>query len=398
MFNKPLFKIEYSDVEVFCNTFGEGVRVEYKSEMIENIPKTISAFANTLGGIIIIGVETDKVQNKVIAINGIDTRAGIEESIINSSLQGIYPSVIPEVKIFEVPGKKDKIAVVIKVHESIEAPHAIQNSTRVYIRTGSVSEPYELAEISRIEYMLKRREKPEKLKDELKAAALNRTERFLRGFGTTPYFYISILPVFPYQPLISLDELYSFCRGIRYGAIENLYIDDPDRIMEGVCRFHGNQEDFLYREINHYGLIFVCETLQKVESRWQPVGTEKDKRLYVNFVHFVNIFGRALKLAQMLYDNCGYFGNLEVKIDAKNIGNEYLLYNEESFPQYDGFKAIDNSASASATIMTEDINSKLTDIVTSLMRNILWVFNCQTPNPQNRVRNIFIATRLVEKE
>ena len=35
------------------------MRVEYKSE-IAHIPKIISSFANTLGGIFIIGVETDE--------------------------------------------------------------------------------------------------------------------------------------------------------------------------------------------------------------------------------------------------------------------------------------------------------------------------------------------------
>jgi len=398
MFTNPLSQAEYSDVEVFCNTFGEGVRVEYKSEMIKEIPKIISAFANTLGGIIVIGVETDKVQNKVTVINGIYNKAGIEEGIINGSLQGIYPSVIPEVKILEIPGKKNKILVVIKIHESIEAPHAIQNSTRVYIRTGSVSEPYELSEIGRIEYMLKRREKPEKLREELEIAALNRAGIFLGGFGSTPYFYVSISPVFPYQPLISLDELYSFCNSIGYGAVENLYINNPDRITDGVCKFRGNQENFLYREINHYGLLFACETIHKVESRWQSVGSEKDKRLYVNFAHFVQTSGRALKLAQMFYRKCGYLGNLEIKIKVLNVGNEYLLYNEESFPQDDGFKAIDNTTFSLATIMTEDISSKLADIITSCMRNILWVFNCQTPNLQNRVKNILVANRLLEKE
>lgn len=396
MFSKPLSKIEYSDVEAFCDTFGEGVRVEYKSEMIEAIPKTVSAFANTLGGILVIGAETDD-QNKVTAINGIDKKAGIEEGIIDSSLNGIYPSVIPEVRVFDIPGKRGKIVVVVKVHESIQAPHAIQNSTRVYIRTGSRSQPYELAEIDRIEYMLKRREKPEKLKEDLRVAALNRVQLFLREPVIAPYFYISILPVFPYQPLISLDEMYAFCRGIRYGSVENLYIDDPDRITDGICKFHGGRDNFLYREINHYGLIFVCETVDKIESRFQPIGREHDKQLYINFVHFVSILGRTLKLAGMFYSKCGYLGNLEARINVKNIENEFLLYNDEA-PGFLEYKSIDNSAFSSKAIMAEDIGDKLLDITTSLMHNVLWVFNCQTPNPQIRVKNILVANGLLEKE
>ena len=59
MFTKLEADITFSDIEEFCREFGEGVRVEYKRE-IQHIPKIVSSFANTWGGIFIIGVETIK--------------------------------------------------------------------------------------------------------------------------------------------------------------------------------------------------------------------------------------------------------------------------------------------------------------------------------------------------
>lgn len=398
MFTKPLSQVEYSDIEAFCGTFGEGIRVEYKSEMIKEIPKTISAFANTLGGIIVIGAETDKVQNKVTAINGIDNKAGIEEGIINSSLQGIYPSVIPEVKIFEIPGKAGKILVVVKVHESIEAPHAIQNSTRVYIRTRSTSQPYELAEIDRIEYMLKRRDKLERLKDELIQNARASLERFLPALRPVlPLLYVSVSPVFPYQPLISLDELYVFCNAVPYNSTLYPAIDNPQRITDGICKFYGDATGFHYREINHYGVIYVCETLDKSKSRWRGSDEKKNEMQYVRFAHFIYSTGRVLKLAEMFYGKCGYLGNLEVKMEVKNIANESLMLNDEGFPEYDRYKAIDNGTASSDIIIVEDIDTKLLDIIVSLMRNILWVFNCPVTNSQQIVERVLIANGLIEK-
>lgn len=399
MFSKPLSQAEYSDVAAFCNTFGEGVRVEYKSEMIENIPKTISAFANTLGGIVVIGVETDKVQNKVIAVNGIDKKPGIEESILNSALNGIYPSVIPEVKIFGIPEKKGKILIVVKVHESIEAPHAIQNTTRVYIRTGSVSQPYELAEIDRIEYLLKRREKPAKLREELIENAKSRFLRFVGpGEPCVPYFSVAISPVFPYQPLISLDELYMFCNAVPYNSTVYPNVDNPQRVTDGICKFHGNAENFGYREINHYGLIFTCDTLDKMKHTWKA--SDESKKFCIRFLHFVLLTGRALKLAERLYNKCGYLGNLEIKIDVKNIAGECLLYREGGIPPLEEYKSTDNSTSASEIIVVEDISSKLLDIVTSVTRNILWVFNCSATDSQQRkrVQEILIANGMIKKE
>ena len=71
--------------------------------MTKDIPKIVSSFANTLGGIFIIGAETDKKTNKVIAIDGIPNSGGLEEQILQSALTGIYPAVMPEVIILDLP-------------------------------------------------------------------------------------------------------------------------------------------------------------------------------------------------------------------------------------------------------------------------------------------------------
>ena len=159
MLTKPIDKIIFEDIESFCKQWTENVRVEYKREinLKKHIPKIVSSFANTYGGIFLIGVEADKIKNEVISIDGIPKTPGIQERIQQSALQGIYPGVIAEVELVDVPGSEN-VVVVVSVDESVQAPHAIQNSTRVYIRTGSVTEPYELADIDRINYMFRRRE------------------------------------------------------------------------------------------------------------------------------------------------------------------------------------------------------------------------------------------------
>lgn len=377
MFTKPLSQVEYPDVDKFCQTFCEGVRVEYKSEMVDDIPKTISAFANTLGGIIVIGAKTDKVSNKVIAIEGIDKKAGIEESIIQSSLNGIYPAVIPEVRIFDVPKKQDKILAVIKVHESAEAPHAIQNSTRIYIRTGSISHPYELAEIDRIEYLLRRREKQQKLREQLKQDARNRAERFFNApRSPQPFIEVCISPVYPYQPLITLDQLYGFGLKVPYNSPHYPSFDNPQRITDGICKFYGDRTYFHYKEINHYGLVFTHNVLDKVRSRWRSAETEKDEeKLFLAFTHIVLNLIKPLKLAELFYRECGYMGNLEVEVNLQNIANEYLMYVDNGIDIFNAYKSLDSSLYSAELIMPEDITSKLLTILVSLSRNILWGFN-----------------------
>ena len=48
------------------------------------------------------------------------------------------------IAVIDVP-KNGNIVIVVRIDESVQAPHAIQNSTRIYVRTGSITQPYELA-------------------------------------------------------------------------------------------------------------------------------------------------------------------------------------------------------------------------------------------------------------
>ena len=80
-----------------------------------------------------IGVETDDNNEVLFPIQGMANRRGIEEQISESAFSGIYPPVIPEVKVVRnIPTRPDNAVVVIRVSESLQAPHAIENSTRVY--------------------------------------------------------------------------------------------------------------------------------------------------------------------------------------------------------------------------------------------------------------------------
>ena len=126
MFTKLAADITFADIEDFCREFGEGARVEYKRD-IQHIPKIVSSFANTSGGIFIIGVETHNDNTVKFPIQGIPKRSGIEEQIQQSALTGIYPAVTPEVIVCDVPNTNN-VVVIVRADESPQAPHAIQNS------------------------------------------------------------------------------------------------------------------------------------------------------------------------------------------------------------------------------------------------------------------------------
>lgn len=147
LFLKQLKDIDFDTVRSFYETYSEGVRVEYKRDLSSNIPKVVSSFANTQGGILMIGIEEDR-KTRSRKLLPLSQMAGYEEQVTQACLMGINPPILPAIRVFDVPGVASKVIVVVKVNQSVEAPHAIENSTRVYVRTGNLSQPYQLADMS----------------------------------------------------------------------------------------------------------------------------------------------------------------------------------------------------------------------------------------------------------
>ena len=115
MFNLSKDEITFEVVQAFCSEWQEGVRVEYKQEITKDVPKIVSSFANTQGGIFIIGVKENEPNNEEpFTIVGIPNTGGIEERIVQSAITGIYPPVMPEVIIVKVP-KTENVIVIVRV-------------------------------------------------------------------------------------------------------------------------------------------------------------------------------------------------------------------------------------------------------------------------------------------
>ncbi len=133
---KPLSRMTYADLDGFLREDNEeGTRLDYKEEAISDLPKIACAFANTAGGHLVLGVKEkrDKRGNKTKKPDPDDV-PGLPAKDWESSLLGkirdrTRPPVVPEVKALEVPGKPGRVAVVVRVEESLDAPHEVHVSS-----------------------------------------------------------------------------------------------------------------------------------------------------------------------------------------------------------------------------------------------------------------------------
>ena len=215
--------ITYSDIDAFCRRQeAEGLRLDYKLDVPNDLQKLVAAFANTLGGLILFGVEGDKTTNKPIwpSTKGMAARPGIDEQITSICRDTIYPPIRPQISsIIPNPNQAGTVLAVVRVDESPDAPHAVKGL--VYERTGSQLRPYRLSQINKIAYLLRRRNRIEKQRLALTSMDFKRASRQMADIRITlannaglfptsastmhpkglPLRWASVVPLFPWRDL-----------------------------------------------------------------------------------------------------------------------------------------------------------------------------------------------------
>lgn len=120
-------------------TAGESTTVEFKRKFTsgEKIAKEISAFANTKGGLLIIGVDDDK------KIAGVRSEKEEIAQVEHACTFFIEPMLEPAIEIVEIDFKD---VIVVYIRESDQKPHSVIASPdepiherKVYIRQGEES-------------------------------------------------------------------------------------------------------------------------------------------------------------------------------------------------------------------------------------------------------------------
>lgn len=386
MFTKLASEIDFNDIDAFCREWAEGVRVEYKSKIVPPA-KIISAFANTQGGFLIIGVECDKAKNKaVIPIRGIPNEDGIEERIVQSAITGIHPAVNPEVIIRDVPGETNRVVVVVRVHESPQAPHALQNSNRVYVRVGSISQPYEKegdkyqdAGIDRIDYMLKRREEPQRISRQI----LDRIEERVRKYSSQlgkPNLEIVARPVFPYRPIVSPSKIFEFIDIHAFIPTNPSESNFGRRNVAGGACFMGNKGHSSYWELNEYGIVYERAALSLVPWR-NPGGIGNESRATRHHLDADGIGAAVFNfiwLAKDFFQACKYLGNIEITVRLREIDDETLKFTTDRHPGIlEERKSLEPEVSASDQCLPHHLGKAdaYEKILIGLLQELFWVFN-----------------------
>ncbi len=356
LFSKRIDEITYEDVLAFCKEgHEEGIRLDYKVDWPKDLAKVMAAMANTFGGLILIGVdEEDRKPKLPIAGVKFTSKEQLSQKVASSAFDAVYSPLFPEVAVCEFPSKErrkpNRAVIVIRVHESHETPHTVENGTRVYLRVADQTKPQfieKLADIDTIQWLLNKRQRAVGLRARLIEDAIARFQNYcaelaiqkleaqpmptegkpdfatdipsahrerldqvecIREQGTDNLkLLFLVVPTFPCDPLVSLDALYEWGHYPAEGArllLRFVRYETPVPIPGGVKIIESSPEQrHPYVELNQFGLF--CSFIEYEER-------DKGSLLPVD-VHFH--IHQSLQIATAFCKMLGFQGSLLLKVE-----------------------------------------------------------------------------------
>jgi hypothetical protein len=385
LFTKAITIIAIEDIEAFCaQGFGEGIRIEYKKDFSgknanRQIAKEIASFANTYGGLLLVGVE-EKDGKPVLPLCGIDYFPGIEEKVSSIAFANINPPVFPEIRICRFNDNPAKAVVLMRVQESDHTPHRIEQDTQVYVRVASQAEPV-LAPFEQVIWLLNRREKAKANRATLLERA---NRRFVDRYSSEPIegSNMSLMTPLPATRINTIIPLYPERQIIEYqnlGACVNrivaetpcrfpIDIGPPVSVHESIIYSKRIAEtDMRHAEINKYGLIFSRESY--LEDRTEALRGKV--ALHLTLQTLCN----RLVFASSFYRETGYWGLLRIHINFDGVKGKPVCWGPTGHDEAWSTIAFDNEISVEREMTHVALVERFQEIVEDVYREILWAFN-----------------------
>jgi hypothetical protein len=367
LFIKPIKDISYDDIEAFCREGNEeGILLEYKGPLPNNkkIAKEIAAFANTYGGILLLGVnEEDRMP--ALPVVGVPYDEGLDEKISSIAFKSINPPLFPEIKICKLNDDESKAVIVVRVQESNDTPHRVEQDTKIYIRIASQSEPV-LAPFGEIEWLMNRREKAITNKQRL----LKRSrQRFISQFHSPlpPIRGISIIPLYPHKEIVPYLKLHDIVLG-SYVKLPNSDEDFPCMVEVPITQqasivFSETVEgDFKHHtEVSSFGLISYEERLSEDlnPNRGNIIDVYQTmEKIYV-----------PLLFAKRFYRKAGFYGLVQINLFFERVRGRCLSLNDRYANLFDMDIDFERIISVSQLLSTLD------EVAIDLLKELFWSFN-----------------------
>ena len=230
----------------------------------------------------------------------------------------------------------------IRVNQSREAPHAIDKNRKVYVyeRVDNINEPYELADLARIEHLIARRQQLVEQRETELEANLARAERQMVK-SNCPIRWMSVSPVYPWRDLHDPYACVSFHKhfppnlwsGAQWRfqsftggsfAIGQVFQQGKTPICTCVSAVSANGTLFC--------MTYTAETMQDNNTLFNPNGADYEMRakMWVNLRGFREMADQVLRTSDSFYKQSkARPGELMISMGMKNA-LDVLMHDSQS--------------------------------------------------------------------
>lgn len=355
LLTEPLETFTYDKVVAFCGErFREGLQLDYKEDLPgSGLSKQIASFANTRGGVLVIGVTEDRRTGIPSAWNGIlDSAKSVEK--IYQWISNVTP--IPPHDLHVTDARNGRVFILVRVDEGPQSPYYVQNDANIWVRTGNISTPVDIASPEVVELLIGKKEKAQLARnnyhgmatmvyDSAFSAAEVERQRLVKqdileyeekqrsnpvaAINDGPYvprYYskplgveaaickFSIQPFYPSKALMRPSELRDNLAQLR-GSLP--YIEFPNLSMrpipEGLYFFDWDKNNgrIECHQVYATGLVYFAYDILTVD-------TKEDKRIF-STKSICSILFRGLEAASNYYRNSHYRGGVNGSLNLSGV-------------------------------------------------------------------------------
>lgn len=180
MILKRFEDIEFSDLEsLLRDQVAEGKTIEYKENIVSNADSDknpflagVSAFANTIGGDFIIGIQAN--EGIPIKLSGVNFTSADDEILrLEQMLQNGLEPRLPSINIKNIQSPKGEEFILVRVGRSWITPHRVKSNDKFYGRNSKGKYPLDVSEL-RTAFMLS-----EQITERVKNFRLERAKKLI---------------------------------------------------------------------------------------------------------------------------------------------------------------------------------------------------------------------------
>ena len=359
----------------------ENARLEFKLRVPnkEQSLKKLSSFANTFGGMMVVGAE--EKDSRIIGLPGVDPEPGYKQRVVDWCAAAVDPPLYVEVSNpIPTPEGTGKVCYVIRVPESETAPHFLNGRNGLWVRTDEFSRKFDakLATEAEVRQLLHRRQLILERRDLIIRRARERFAIYWNtkrdpggGLVQGPQLTLSFVPLFPARQLCEQEELESHIAGCGLVWRQLRFTSDT---AERVCQHESvlvldaakpYVQPFGF-EANVWGLLFYGVVLQ---TSWP------NDIAGVNISQVSGLVLLFIEHAKRMLDKLGYAGPILIETTLRSTVGTNWAHAWLGYPVSFQVALFGDEVWFGVESTTDDLREKRDGVAIELLRQLFLAVN-----------------------